>query len=296
MPTADERLFDLLARTSRTFALAVPLLPEPARSTVCLAYLLFRVADTLEDAESWPREERLQALDDFAALVREDTPDLELAARVSSHWVLRAPTTHEGYLDLLRAVPELFEAVARLELPVQRIVFDHVLRTARGMRATVEQGDEKGRVRLGSIAELRAYCYVVAGIVGELLTAIFLHEAPQALEKVSATLRLHQAAFGEGLQLVNILKDSAQDEGAGRVYLPAGVPREQIFELARSDLRRAQLYVAALASAGAPQGFVAFTSLPTELAVATLPRLERDGAGAKVPRGEVLEMLARWQS
>ncbi len=295
MPTADQRLLDLLARTSRTFALAIPLLPEPARTTVCLAYLMFRVADTLEDAESWPREERLQALDDFAALVGARNPDLAQAARLSAAWVLRAPTAHLGYLDLLRAVPELFAAVGRLDLPLQRIVMDHVLRTAQGMRATVERGDARGRVRIGSLAELRAYCYVVAGIVGELLTAVFLHEAPQVLEKVAETLRLHQAAFGEGLQLVNILKDSAEDEGSGRVYLPDGVPREEIFALARNDLLRAQLYVDALASSGAPQGFVAFTSLPTQLAAATLPRLERDGAGAKVPRGEVLEMLARIQ-
>ncbi len=37
----------LLAETSRTFALAIPLLPEPTRHEVGVAYLLFRVADTL---------------------------------------------------------------------------------------------------------------------------------------------------------------------------------------------------------------------------------------------------------
>ena len=40
----------LLEKTSRTFALTVPLLPEPTRCEVTVAYLLFRVADTLEDA------------------------------------------------------------------------------------------------------------------------------------------------------------------------------------------------------------------------------------------------------
>ena len=39
-------LDDLLEKTSRTFALAIPLLPTPAREAVGLAYLLFRVADT----------------------------------------------------------------------------------------------------------------------------------------------------------------------------------------------------------------------------------------------------------
>ena len=38
----------LLQATSRTFALTIPLLHEPTRREVTVAYLLFRVADTLE--------------------------------------------------------------------------------------------------------------------------------------------------------------------------------------------------------------------------------------------------------
>ena len=59
----------LLEETSRTFALAIPLLAEPTRRQVTIAYLLFRIADTFEDADSWPRERRIQALADFAALL-----------------------------------------------------------------------------------------------------------------------------------------------------------------------------------------------------------------------------------
>ncbi|HZD06425.1 MAG TPA: squalene/phytoene synthase family protein, partial [Longimicrobiales bacterium] len=39
----------LLDRTSRTFALNIPLLPQPTRREVTVAYLLFRIADTFED-------------------------------------------------------------------------------------------------------------------------------------------------------------------------------------------------------------------------------------------------------
>src|SRR5580658_3414801 len=45
----------LLLHTSRTFALAIPQLPEPLRREVGVAYLLFRIADTFEDATRWPR-------------------------------------------------------------------------------------------------------------------------------------------------------------------------------------------------------------------------------------------------
>jgi farnesyl-diphosphate farnesyltransferase len=55
----------LLEKTSRTFALSIPLLPEPTRREVMIAYLLFRIADTFEDSSSWPRESRIEALEQF---------------------------------------------------------------------------------------------------------------------------------------------------------------------------------------------------------------------------------------
>src|SRR5580700_1817276 len=66
MPDIDR----LLLRTSRTFALAIPQLPDPLRREVGVAYLLFRVADTFEDATRWPRADRLAALADFERLLR----------------------------------------------------------------------------------------------------------------------------------------------------------------------------------------------------------------------------------
>src|SRR5207244_1602679 len=67
-------LDDLLESTSRTFALSIPLLPEPARRQVSIAYLLFRIADTFEDAELWSPEERRKALADFSELLAEPHP------------------------------------------------------------------------------------------------------------------------------------------------------------------------------------------------------------------------------
>ncbi|MCB1057030.1 MAG: hypothetical protein KDD11_16130, partial [Acidobacteria bacterium] len=60
-------LQDLLIKTSRTFALSIPLLPEPTCSEVRLAYLLFRIADTFEDSTAWSKERRIRALDDLQA-------------------------------------------------------------------------------------------------------------------------------------------------------------------------------------------------------------------------------------
>jgi farnesyl-diphosphate farnesyltransferase len=281
---------ELLRKTSRTFALAIPLLPEPTKRSTCLAYLLFRIADTLEDAELWSRPARANALEAFHALLEHPAP--ALAEERARQWLVHPPTRNESCLELLAAMPEVLLEVSRLERSAQDILFKHARRTADGMRATVTTMDETGGLRLGSIEELRAYCYIVAGIVGELLTELFLHDAP-SLESVRSTLIEHQVAFGEGLQLVNILKDQSADAADGRAYLPAAVPRGEVFALARQDMARARAYIGALERGRAPRGFVAFTTLSADLADATLDRVEHDGAGAKVPRSAVMQMLAR---
>jgi farnesyl-diphosphate farnesyltransferase len=285
-------LYELLSKTSRTFALAIPLLPEPTRSTTCLSYLLFRIADTLEDAGTWSKAARLEGLDEWKALLVAAEP--ASAHRVSQGWIAKEATRDEAYAELLDAVPQVLAALARLDTETQRIVRDHALRTVDGMRATLERADAAGNIRITNLEGLRGYCYIVAGIVGELLTELFVHDWP-GLVAVKETLVENQVAFGEGLQLVNILKDEAQDAKEGRVYLPAGVPRSTVIELARGDLARARRYVDALQRGGAPGGFFAFTSLSAELAEASLARLEQDGPGAKVPRTDVMQMFVRYK-
>src|SRR5207247_4908776 len=61
--------------SSDLFALAIPELPEPLRREVGVAYLLFRIADTFEDATRWPRADRLAALAAFDRLLGAPTLD-----------------------------------------------------------------------------------------------------------------------------------------------------------------------------------------------------------------------------
>ena len=155
----------------------------------------------------------------------------------------------------------------------------------------VEQWTVAGTPRQ-CVADLQAYCYVVAGIVGELLTELFLLGRPE-LAAVAPVLRQGSRPFGEGLQLVNILKDSAADATAGRRYLPEGVARGEVTDLARRDLAAAGEYVLALQRAGAERGLVAFNALPIHLADATLDRLATAGPGAKLTRPEVFAIVQR---
>ena len=282
----------LLTRTSRTFALAIPLLGDPPRREVGTAYLLFRIADTFEDAASWPAARRIEALAQFRELVADPKDAAARARALVPGWLAQPPCEHEGYLELLREVPGVLAEVDTFRPSLAAIVRRHTIRTTEGMSDVVARGGDDGTLRLTSLEDLRGYCYIVAGIVGELLTELFLDVAPD-LEPVSGVLWRHAAAFGEGLQLVNILKDADDDARDGRVYLPPGVDRSRVLALARDDLDQATEYVHALQRGGAPRGIVAFTAFPVLLARATLDRIERLGAGAKIRRDEVMGLMGQ---
>jgi farnesyl-diphosphate farnesyltransferase len=285
----DEEEFELdlerlLIATSRTFALAIPLLPRPTRDEVTIAYLLFRVADTFEDAASWSRPDRITALAEFEDLLAggDPAPAVALAAR----WAAEVPCAQPGYRELLARLPQVLGAFFDLSPSAIGIIREHTVRTSRGMAGFVARTDDQGQLRLDDLDDLHHYCYIVAGIVGELLTELFLNERP-SLAAAAPYLRARARAFGEGLQLVNILKDSASDAREGRRYLPESVPRAAVLALARDDLRAAAEYVLALQSHGAERGVVAFNALPVALARATLDRVEAAGPGAKLTRAEV---------
>ncbi|MFO0626528.1 MAG: squalene/phytoene synthase family protein [Polyangiales bacterium] len=281
----------LLGETSRTFALAIPLLDEALRAQVVVAYLLFRIADTFEDAERWPRARRRRALMDFAAMVlRPGELSPEDHARIEA-WVRDRPCDNASYLELVGETARVLEALAAMPPAVRSVVALHAVRTCDGMARVVSEGEEGGRVELTSLRELQAYCYIVAGIVGELLTDLFALHTP-SVNAARAALDRDAATFGEALQLVNILKDQRDDARDGRRYLPREVPTAQVFALAREDLGVARRYIGALQGAGAPRGMLSFCALPVILAVEALDAVERDGPGSKVPRATVFALAA----
>jgi farnesyl-diphosphate farnesyltransferase len=287
---ASTTLERLLVASSRTFALAIPLLPQPTRQEVTLSYLLFRIADTFEDAAAWPGLRRREALDLFARLL--ERPDPVEVRQVSRRWAAEVPCEQPAYQELLAEMPLVFDEFLALSPTAVELIRAHSLRTTRGMAEFVSRITEEGELRLEGLEDLRQYCYVVAGIVGELLTELFLLDYP-SLNGVAGALRERSRPFGEALQLVNILKDSAADATQGRRYLPAAADRSEVLALARRDLRTATQYVSTLQGTECERGLIAFSALPVQLAHATLDRVEAFGPGAKLSRPEVYAILHR---
>ena len=285
-PLDAAELSSLLERTSRTFALTIPLLDEPLATDVGLAYLLFRLADTLEDAPCWGRDQRMAALDSFGEwLVGEDAEHawLDLASK-------QPPTEDAGCLALIARADGVRMAVAHRGHDLAMAVTMDVVRTSSKMAEFVGRQTEEGGLVLHDLPDLRDYCYAVAGIVGELLTELFILR-DEKLEPEREMLMDLAPWFGEGLQLVNILKDAPSDAREGRSYMPPDVPRADVVALARTDLARANDYINVLARAGASSHVRAFCELPVRLAEATLDRL--DEGGAKLSREEVMAIFSK---
>ena len=294
-------LEELLFQTSRTFALTIPLLASPLREEITLAYLLFRIADTFEDAESWEPTKRKEALLRFAELLKEEAHRTEQGSQ--RHWeeeVLRwkadPPTAHEGYLRLLSEIPLVMQALAETRSEAKAILIKYTLRTTEGMISILEKMSPSGELRLPSIQALRDYCYIVAGIVGEMLSELFTLETPLLASLPPLSFLAWQAQarlFGEALQLVNILKDATDDATQGRSYLPPHVSRNDIFLLAQEAIQAAKEYIELLREAQASHAILAFTSLPLSLAEETLSALKQHGSGAKIGRQRVIEIYQK---
>src|SRR3954447_7530352 len=126
---------DLLQKTSRTFALTIPLLPPPTREEVGIAYLLFRIVDTFEDATRWPADRRIAGIHDFLPLLEQ--PDPAQARRFAARCASDPPVDHDGYLELLREIPFVLSCLHALPVKSREILRAHVRRSAEGMTTVV---------------------------------------------------------------------------------------------------------------------------------------------------------------
>jgi len=62
---------EILQHVSRTFALTIPELPNPLRIVISNAYLLCRIADTIEDDKNMPAKKKKVYADQFIEVVKE---------------------------------------------------------------------------------------------------------------------------------------------------------------------------------------------------------------------------------
>lgn len=206
----------LADRTARSFALTLRLLPGGVRAEICLAYLAARLTDSVADTPALPASERLVLLDALRAAI--DTGGPWPAAELDR---LAAIHPHTGEQALLRARPELEEALRARDADEHDRVRRVLLVILSGQRLDLTRS-MAGAFTLPDDAALIDYTWRVAGCVGTFWTEVLAARLPRALALPEGEMALLGRRYGQGLQLLNILRDAPEDWLAGRSYLPAG--------------------------------------------------------------------------
>jgi farnesyl-diphosphate farnesyltransferase len=253
----------LLKRVARSFQLSLRILPSSIRPTLSLAYMLARASDTIADASSAPGFQRLALLRRLPGSFPEKCPELGLEGDEEELLKLLP-----RLLDILKTLPDREEIEHAWGIILQGQMFD---------LERFAMADSSAPPPALTPAELEEYTYLVAGSVGEFWTRIcFRHLPDYASLRIDEMLPLAKR-FGQGLQLVNILRDRRGDADSGRVY----IPDERFYNEMRHVeelLQSGDIYAAAVRRR-APR---AACRLPLDLARQTLALVAEHPLGGRV--------------
>lgn len=213
---------------SRTFALTIPVLPAKLADVVTNAYLLCRLADTIEDDVGLSDVQKSAFHERFVRVVEGREPVEPFAAALAP---LLAPSTLPDERDLIVNTAKVIRVTHSFS-PPERDALTRCVRVMCAGMPTFQRN--RSLAGLADVAALDAYCYCVAGVVGEMLTELFCLHCP-LLEPERERLMKLAVSFGQGLQMTNILKDVWDDRLGNTCWLPRSVFDDGRFELARLD-------------------------------------------------------------
>ncbi|MBA3609640.1 MAG: squalene/phytoene synthase family protein [Chthoniobacterales bacterium] len=287
----------ILQSVSRSFYLTIKFLPRGLREPVSLAYLLARATDTLADTAAIPAAIRLTILRDFARVI---AGEQDFSAVEESLRDFAIQQTDPAERTLIENLGGCIDWLAQLE-PANQADIRAVLKIiVRGQELDLERfGDPATAAPLRTAAELDEYTYLVAGCVGEFWTRLGFRHLPNFATRPPEEMTELGILYGQGLQLINVLRDRAADAAAGRGYLPAE-------ELAQSSVEEVFAHWLGRAEEKVGRGITYSSSLtnwriryatvlPALLGARTIALLRAAGPAApkiKVPRKEVRHLLA----
>jgi farnesyl-diphosphate farnesyltransferase len=303
----------LLRSVSRSFYLSLRFLPKPLREPLSLAYLLARATDTIADTPEPPVALRIEALRKLAAAIQGTAPS-ESAVQLQESFA--ALQTDEAERTLIEQLPALLAWLDELQASDRDEVRSVLAKINCGQMLDLERfggGTSTSIQALRTSAELDEYTYLVAGCVGEFWTRLCFAHVQNFSERSEAEMRELGVRYGQGLQLINILRDAGNDLRNGRCYFPedelasSGVNASEILrEPARiepvvsnwQDKAQRGLDAGIEYACAIRNRRIRFaTVLPALIGVRTLALLRQAGPLAferkiKVARGEVRKMIA----
>ncbi len=222
-----------LQGVSRTFALAIPLLPTPLRHVVGTAYLLCRIADTIEDDAGFDAETKAEHLARFVAIVEGTLTQDSIESFVADVHPYLSDKTPRAERDLVANTVRAIK-ITRSYNSVQQESLARCVRIMSLGMADFATGSVAG---LKDQTQMARYCYVVAGVVGEALTELFCEYSPHIAKNRDHMMKL-AVRYGQGLQMVNILQDFWEDREQGACWLPRDIFQQEGLDLASVDVKQ----------------------------------------------------------
>ncbi len=215
---------EMLPLVSRTFAPAIDILPGQLADQVRLAYLICRVADTVEDATGIPAGLRRSWLTRFAVLLGAE-PETDTSATHLAFDIAAALRGSTAEVRLVEELPRLVRLLRDTDPDPRRIIERWSRELSLGMARflILEERSPGGWTALGTMGDLDAYEYYVAGTVGSMLHELIASAMPRWTRAGEA--RPLAVSFGLGLQEVNILQDMSVDRARGWSYVPEDVAK-----------------------------------------------------------------------
>jgi farnesyl-diphosphate farnesyltransferase len=297
----------ILRAVSRSFYLSLRALPRPLRDPLSLAYLLARATDTIADTPGLPAQVRAEALRNLVDAIQ-GTARTGEAVR-DSFAPLQSNATERALIEALPAALAWLDSLEDRDRSEVRAVLKKI---NRGQTLDLERFSGAAMQALSTAADLDEYTYLVAGCVGEFWTRLCFAHVANFSDRPEAEMRELGVQYGQGLQLINILRDAGNDLRQGRSYFPGAelhslglIPEEILHNPARAEpimrpwLQKAERGLGAgidYACAIRPWRIRFATALPALIGARTLALLREAGSEAfirrvKVPRVEIRKMI-----
>jgi farnesyl-diphosphate farnesyltransferase len=253
----------MLKKTSRTFFIPINRLKAGLKEAVSSAYLCMRAIDEIEDHETLPDDLKVELL-------------LAIHEAFQSEDVVKK--TQEVLAPHSKVLPEVTMMLHDWALlcppTVAPVVYRYISKMSKQMADWVHTS-----WNIDTEEDLDRYTYSVAGMVGEMLSEIWLWFDGTKSDFAKAV------AFGRGLQAVNILRNRKEDLERGVDFFPNGWGSEEMITYTRRNLKLADAYIVELK--GGPA--LDFCKIPLTLAHATVNLIA--SGGNKLTRDTVLKLV-----
>lgn len=222
-PKSLQRCYELLTKTSRSFAAVIQELHPELRDAIMIFYLVLRALDTIEDDMTIDPKIKIPLLRKFDEKLNE------------KDWTFDGNGPNEKDRVVLVEFDKILVEYHKLKPEYQNIIKDITYKMGNGM-ADYILDDNFNTNGVETIKDYDLYCHYVAGLVGEGLTKLMV------LAKFSDESLLEDnfeksESMGLFLQKTNIIRDYSEDLDDGRSFWPKEIWSKYTDELPkfRSD-------------------------------------------------------------